>query len=86
MTITLEVTQEAKESLATQAEARGLSLDAFLHTIVTAQAATVAPVTPPSAPAGEGEDPERAIDELFDLVAIAPEAGEGAAARRNWYQ
>ena len=86
MTITLQVTQEVKESLAAQAEARGLSLDAFLHTILTTQAAAGAPVTPLPALGDEGGDPERAIDELFDLVAIAPEAGEGAVTRRNWYQ
>lgn len=85
MTITLEVTQEAKEGLAAQAEAQGLSLEAFLRTMVTTQAAC-APVAPLPPLVPEGEDPERAIDEIFDLVEIKPEAGEGAATRRNWYQ
>jgi hypothetical protein len=36
--------------------------------------------------AAEPDDPDRAIDELFDLVPIPPEVGEGAAARRSWYR
>ena len=86
MTITLEVTPEAKESLAAQAEDRGLSLDAFLRTIITTQAAAMGPVNPVQAVAGDGEDPERAVDELFDLVAVAPEVGEGAVSRGSWYR
>ena len=84
MTITLEVTQEAKESLTTQAEAQGLSLDAFLRAILSTQAA--APVNPAQAIAVEAEDADKTIDELFDLTAIPPEVGEGAASRRNWYR
>ena len=84
MTITLEVTQEAQESLAAQAEARGFSLEAFLRSIITTQAAAMAPVNP--VPAAAGEDAERAIDELFDLFPVLPEVGEGAASRGNWYR
>lgn len=86
MTITLEVTQEAKESLAAQAHTHGLSLDAFLQNVIAAQAAAVEPVNPVQAVADLGEDPDRKIDEIFDLFPVAPEAGEGAAKRSGWYR
>jgi hypothetical protein len=92
MTITLELTQEAIESLSAQADARGLSLEAFLHTIITTQTATMTdaaalgPVQAVQPIAGEGQDTDKAIDDLFDLVAVAPEVGEGAAKRGNWYR
>jgi hypothetical protein len=86
MTITMEVTQEAIQSLSAQAEAQGLSIDAFLRAIVATQAAAVPPVNPAPTIAAEGIDPDKAIDELFDLVAIPPEVGEGAATRGSWYR
>lgn len=84
MTITLEVTEEAKESLAAQAEAKGLPMEAFLRAIITTQAA-MGPVSELHALA-EREDADRTIDEMFDLVPLAPEVGEGAASRREWYR
>jgi hypothetical protein len=86
MTISLEVTPEAKESLAAQAETRGLSLEAFLQSIVSAQAAAGGPAPPIQALAAQADDPDRTIDELFDLVPVPPEVGEGSAARRSWYR
>ncbi len=84
MTITLEVTPEAWESLAAQAAARGVSLEDFLRTLVTTQAAAMPPDTTQAAT--QIADPDQAIDDLFDLAPIPPEVGEGAAARRNWYR
>jgi hypothetical protein len=34
----------------------------------------------------EGEDRDRAIDELFDTVQVPPGVGEGAMCRENWYR
>ncbi len=70
MTITLELPPEAEANLVAQAKARGLSLDAFVRTIITTQAAAM----------------ERAIDELFDTVQIPSGVGQGAMRRENWYR
>jgi hypothetical protein len=43
MTITLELPPETEAILAAQAKARGLSLDAFLRTIITNQATAMEP-------------------------------------------
>jgi hypothetical protein len=34
----------------------------------------------------EGEDLDRAIDELFDTVQVPPGVGQGATRRENWYR
>ena len=34
----------------------------------------------------EGEDLDRAIDELFDTVQVPPGVGKGAMRRENWYR
>lgn len=86
MTITLEITEEAKESLAAQAEAGGLSLEGFLRNLISAQAAAAAPANSAPAVTPQVEDAERVIDELFDLAPVPPEVGEGAMSRRGWYQ
>jgi len=86
MTLTLELTPETEAKLAAQAEARGLSLDAFLRTIITTQAATMESVKPVQALPREEEDLDRAIDELFDTVKVPPGVGEGAMRRENWYR
>jgi hypothetical protein len=86
MTITLEIPPEAEASLTAQAKARGLSLDAFLQTIVTNQAATTESVKSIQVLPKEGEDLDRAIDELFDAVEVPPGVGEGAMRRENWYR
>jgi hypothetical protein len=86
MTITLELPPEAEASLVAQAEARGLSLDAFLRALIKTQAAVVEPANSPRALRHEGEDPDRVIDDLFDAVQVPPGVGEGAMRRENWYR
>jgi hypothetical protein len=85
MTITLELPLEAEASLVAQARTRGLSLDAFLRAVITAQAAAE-PVKTVQAIPREAEDLDRAIDELFDAVQVPPGVGEGAMLRENWYR
>jgi hypothetical protein len=85
MTITLDLPPEAEAKLAAQAKARGLALDAFLRTIITTQDAMES-VKPDQALPREGEDLDRAIDELFDTVQVPPGVGEGAMRRENWYR
>jgi len=65
MTITLELPPEAEANLVVQAKARGLSLDAFLRTIITTQAAAMEAVKPVQSLTQEEEELDRAIDELF---------------------
>ena len=86
MKITLELPPEAEATLAAQAKARGLSLDAFVRTIITTQAAAMEPVKSVQALPREGEDLDRAIDELFDTVQVPPGVGQGAMRRENWYR
>lgn len=86
MTITLHLPPEAEQTLLSQAKARGLSLDAFLQTIITNQAASAATVKPLQTLPREGEDVDRSIDEIFDTFEIAPGIGEGAMRRENWYR
>jgi hypothetical protein len=81
MTITLELPPEAEASLVAQARARGLSLDAFLRTIISTQAAAVVPALQRN-----GIDLDQTIDELFDTVHVPPGVGEGAMRRDNWYR
>jgi hypothetical protein len=86
MTITLELPPAAEANLVAQAKARGLSLDAFLRTIITAQAAAMESVKSAQVLPQEGEELDRAIDELFDTVQVPPGIGEGAMRRENWYR
>src|ERR1017187_2412970 len=86
MTITLELPPEAGANLAAQAKARGLSLDAFLRTIIAAEAAAVEPVKSVQAIPREGEDLDRAIEELFDTIQVPAGVGEGVMRRENWYR
>jgi hypothetical protein len=86
MTITLELPPDAEANLAAQAKARGLSLDAFLRTIITTQAAAMESLKSVETLPREGEDLDRAIDELFDTVQVPPGVGEGAMRRENWYR
>ena len=86
MTITLELPPEAEANLVAQAKARGLSLDAFLRTIITTQAAAMESVKSVQTLPREGEELDRAIDELFDTVQVPPGVGEGAMRRENWYR
>jgi plasmid stability protein len=86
MKITLELPPEAEATLAAQAKARGLSLDAFVRTIITTQAAAMEPVKSVQALPRDGEDLDSAIDELFDTVQVPPGVGQGAMRRENWYR
>jgi hypothetical protein len=86
MTITLELPPETEKSLIAQAEARGLTLDAFVKTIITNQAAAAEAVKPLSSLPREGEELDRAIDEVFDTVQLPPGVGQGAMRRENWYR
>ena len=86
MTITLELPPETEERLIAQAEARGLTLDAFVKTIITNQAAAAEAVRPLSSLRRDGEELDRAIDEVFDTVQVPPGVGQGAMRRENWYR
>jgi len=85
MTILLELPPDAEASLMAQATACGLSLDAFLQTIITTQASAGAHAKSMRSLACE-EDLDRAIDELFDTVPVPPGVGEGVMRRENWYR
>jgi hypothetical protein len=65
VTITLELSPEAEANLVAQAKARRLSLDAFLRTIITTQAAATEAVKPVQSLTPEEEELGRAIDELL---------------------
>jgi hypothetical protein len=69
--ITLELPPETEARLLAQAKSRGLSLEYYLQTVIAAQSA---------------DDPDRAIDDLFDTVAIPPGVGKGVMLRENWYR
>lgn len=86
MTITLELPPETEANLVAHARARGVSLDDFLRTIITTQAAALESVKSAQALPREGEDLDRAIDEVFDTVPVPPGVGEGAMRRENWYR
>ncbi|MGA1995718.1 MAG: hypothetical protein ABSH45_08055 [Bryobacteraceae bacterium] len=86
MTITLELPPDAEANLAAQARSRGLSLDAFLRTIIAAHAAAMEPVKPAQTIPRGGDELDRAIDRLFDAVPVPPGVGQGAMRRENWYR
>jgi len=85
MTITLELPPEAEISMLAQAEAHGLTLAAYLQTIIANQVAATESVKVLQRPAAE-EDSDQTIDELFDIVQVPPGVGEGAMRRENWYR
>ena len=85
MTITLKLPPETEVSLLAQAEARGLTLDAYLQTVIVNQAA-IESVKPVRSLPRAGEDLDHAIDEVFDTVQVPPGVGEGAMRRENWYR
>jgi hypothetical protein len=86
MTITLELPPETEASLMAQAEARGLTLDAFVKTIITNQAAAAESVKPLGSLPAKPADIDRAVDEVFDTVQVLPGVGQGAMRRENWYR
>ena len=86
MTITLELPKETEASLLAQAEARGLTLDAFVKAIIANQASAAEAIKPLESLPRQGEDLDRAIDALFDTVEVPPGVGQGAMRRENWYR
>ena len=86
MTITLELPPEAEANLVAQAKARGLSLDAFVRTIITTQADAMEPAESVKRLPLDGQDLDRAIDELFDTVQVPPGIVQGTMRRENWYR
>ncbi len=86
MTITLELTPEAEAKLTSEARARGLSLDAFLQSIIATQAAALDPANVVQPISFEGDHTGRAIDEIFDTVPIPLGVGKGVMTRENWYE
>jgi len=86
MTITLDLPPETEANLVAQAKARGLSLDAFLKTIITTHAAVVEAAKLVEDSPRAQRDLDSVIDELFDAVQLPPGIGEGAMRRENWYR
>jgi hypothetical protein len=86
MTITLELPPETEASLVAQAKARGLTLDAFVRTIIANQAATAEAAKLPETVSRMEEEADHLIDELFDTVPVPPGVGKGAMLRENWYR
>jgi len=84
--ITVEIPPEAEVKLRQQAKARGLTLDAFLTTIIADQAAAMDICNSIDSVCPRGEEWDRAIDDLFDSVSVRPGVGEGAMRRENWYR
>ena len=86
MTITLELPPETEANLVAQARARGLTLDAFLRTIIATQAAAMEASKSAQTVPRDAEHLDRAIDELFDTVQVPPGVGQGVMRRENWYR
>jgi hypothetical protein len=72
MTVTLDLTPELEQHIVAQAEAQGLSVEAYLLTVIEAAAA------PASSERARLEEFEAAMDELAkgldDVPVLAPEA------------
>jgi hypothetical protein len=86
MTIIVEIPPETEAKLLQQARYRGLSLEAFVQTIIADQAALAENSRPINSSASRSEDSDRVIDDLFDAVPVPPGVGEGAMRRENWYR
>jgi hypothetical protein len=86
VTITVEISPEAEARLRQQAKAKGLTLDAFLRTIIAHQAAVTDVLKSIDSVGRRGEESDRAIDDVFDSVAVPPGVGEGVMRRENWYR
>ena len=92
MTITLELPPETEASLLAQAQACGLTLNAFVKTIIMTQAAAEL-----SSAIADGQNTshtalderEKRVQELFDAFDnedIPTGVSEGAFHRENWYR
>lgn len=86
MTITLELPPGTEISLLAQAEAQGLTLDAYLQIVIANQVAATESVKVLQNHPAKEKDSDQAIDELFDIVQVPPGVGEGAMRRENWYR
>jgi hypothetical protein len=86
MTITLELPPGTEISLLAQAEAQGLTLDAYLQTVIANQVAATESVKVLQNHPAKKKASDQAIDELFDIVQVPPGVGEGAMRRENWYR
>jgi hypothetical protein len=86
MTITVEILLKWERKLRRQAKARGLTLEAFLTTIIANQAAAMDILKSTDSVGPRGEESDGAIDDLFDSVSVPPGVGEGAMRRENWYR
>jgi hypothetical protein len=67
-------------------KARGLSLDAFVQTIITNQASAAEALKSFDSLPLQGEELDRAIDNLFDTDEVPPGVGQGVMRRENWYR
>ena len=85
MRITLELAPEAEASLVAQAKARGLSLEAFLQTIITTRAAAIESVKSVQALPPGGKERDWEIDELFAVVKTIPYGIDEGAKRRHHF-
>jgi hypothetical protein len=86
MTITLELPPEAEANLVAQAKARGLSLDAFVKTVISNQAAAAASVKPLETLPLQGEELDRAFEEMADMVPNGtPVLSDEALSRESIY-
>lgn len=85
MTIMLDLPPETEASLLAQAEARGVTLDQFIKSIITNQA-TAQALEQPDDPAKDLKELEQMVDDILDTVQIPEGIGEGAVHRENWYR
>jgi hypothetical protein len=86
MTITLNLPPETEQTLLAQAKARGVSLDVFLQTIITTQAAAAEAMKPLQDLARDGGELDRAFEEMADLVPVGtPILSDEALSRESIY-
>ena len=75
MTLTLNLNPEVEQGLRARAEARGVSLDAYLHELVTKEAGLPA--------AAEPSPIHKRFDNLSDLLLNSPFAGANLDLERS---
>jgi len=83
MTITIELASDTEAALAAQASARGLSLEAFLNSIIESQATAMDLISPPDT---EEPKPDATVDAVFNMIQIPPGVGQGSLRREDWYR
>ena len=78
--------QEAEANLVAQAKARDLSVDAFVKSIIANQATAAASMKPLQTRPLQGEELDRAFEEMADLVPDGtPALSEAALSRECIY-